>query len=105
MVGEGYLGVTERQWLILILTTQGGYNSLPGPVGCWPGVADSVTGEAGGSVDEAVMVMGQRGYERFMRQPGCLHHDLTTAALPHDGEGRHTEGVGLAGHQASHGLL
>ena len=51
------------------------------------------------------MVTGQRGYERFVRQPWCLHHDLTTAALPHDGEGRHAEGVGLAGHQASHGLL
>ena len=106
LVGEVYLGVTERERRgLLILGTPADCNSLPRPASCWPGVAYSVTGEAGGGVDKSVIVTRQGGYERFVRQPWCLHHDWAAGSLPHDGESRQTEGVRLAGHQSSHGLL
>ena len=107
LVGEVYLGVTEREREreMLVLRRPGGSDSLPGPASGWAGVAHSVTGQTGHCVDEGVIVSGQGGDERRVRQTGCLHHHWTTAALPHHGEGRHTEGVGLAPHQAHHALL
>ena len=55
--------------------------------------------ESDGRVGEGVIVAGQGGDQRLVRLPGRLHHHRAAAALSHHGEGRHTEGVGLARHQ------
>ena len=79
--------------------------SLDCPGGADRLVGHSSAGESHWRGGEGVIVPGEGGDGRLGRLAGSLHHHWAAASLPHHGEGRHTEGVGLPGHQSPHCLL